>query len=392
MTQFPNPETVAPHTTPPAMRPFNAPANSGPGRRNRLVPILTGQPSPPRKFLVEDLFEAGSFGLIFGPPGCGKSFLVVDLLCSVAQGIPWMGKKTEKGSVVYVALEGTPERRVDAWKVARKCSTPEAYKTEGTFTLTDPSDVATLIENINERNKSAELPVVLVVIDTLSRAIPGVDENAQHVMSEVVRNVDRICKETDAAVILVHHPAKSNPSEPRGNTVLMGAVDTCLKVSGSQGVRTTQIVKQREGPSGDGFKFRINAVSPSAVAELVTQMVAVSPMKRTATTDDQRVLHELVAYANQAVNSYQRASQGEPSVVPISKREFMKERLTTLYPGISAEAGRKRFDRSLDRLIEGGAIRPGTSPGHICVPLTTDGARDVEEPPVAVVTSIVETF
>src|SRR5690606_11723274 len=57
-------------------------------------------------WLVDGYFEADSLDLIFGEPGCGKSFISIDLGCSIATGTPWHGHEVKQGMVIYIAGEG----------------------------------------------------------------------------------------------------------------------------------------------------------------------------------------------------------------------------------------------------------------------------------------------
>ena len=43
---------------------------------------------------------------VYGPSGGGKSFLVLDMLASVADGCEWFEHRVNRAPVVYLALEG----------------------------------------------------------------------------------------------------------------------------------------------------------------------------------------------------------------------------------------------------------------------------------------------
>ncbi|MFC6978789.1 AAA family ATPase [Microbulbifer taiwanensis] len=47
----------------------------------------------PVEWLVEGFIEQQCLALMFGDPGCGKSFIAVDIACSVATGRPWFGRR-----------------------------------------------------------------------------------------------------------------------------------------------------------------------------------------------------------------------------------------------------------------------------------------------------------
>ena len=68
---------------------------------------------------------------------------------------------------------------------------------------------------------------VLVVIDTVSRCLPG-DENKQEIMQGFVSSMDALKDRYECTVLALHHAGKDG--EVRGSTVLPGAVDVSLEV------------------------------------------------------------------------------------------------------------------------------------------------------------------
>src|SRR4051812_37793236 len=62
---------------------------------------------PPPEWLIEGVIESSALGVLYGPPGCGKSFAALDWALSVATGKAWHGREVRQGAVVYVAGEGT---------------------------------------------------------------------------------------------------------------------------------------------------------------------------------------------------------------------------------------------------------------------------------------------
>jgi hypothetical protein len=359
-------------------------------RRNSLIAVATGSAPDPLPYLVDGLLHESAFGLVFGLANCGKSLLMVDLLCSVATGTPWMGMRTARGQVVYAALEGTLSlpHRLHAWANDRGLPDTDFLHTMGSVTLTDSVDVDHLIDNIKDYNEKADLPVRLVVIDTLSQAIAGADENSQAVMSEVVRQVDKIRNQTGAAVILVHHPSKNNPSEPRGNTVLIGAVDTCIKVSATGGVRVCEVTKQRHAAIGEGFRFRIKQVSTSAVTEMIAPSSGIGKQASgSGNPDDQIVLSALQSHAKQGENGDATAADGEV-VVPVSIKGFRKFALAELFPGMEQDAKRQRINRSLGRLSGSGAFHAMSDSDNILVRVPAEPAA--EDSPSAIIYEAIE--
>lgn len=69
------------------------------------------------RWLIEGVLGCGQIGLIYGAPGAYKSFIALDMALSVAAGIDWQGRATDKGGVLYIAAEGGDDViiRQSAW-------------------------------------------------------------------------------------------------------------------------------------------------------------------------------------------------------------------------------------------------------------------------------------
>lgn len=55
-------------------------------------------------WLVEDVLPLSGLCAVYGPPGCGKSFFVLDMALAISGAHPtWRGKDLEAGAVLYLA-------------------------------------------------------------------------------------------------------------------------------------------------------------------------------------------------------------------------------------------------------------------------------------------------
>jgi hypothetical protein len=88
--------------------PTTAPATPISPGGPRFVPIaiddvvVSAEPA----WLIEGLLPARGLACIVGPPKSGKSFLTSDMTCAVARGVPYAGRATMQGPVVYLTGEG----------------------------------------------------------------------------------------------------------------------------------------------------------------------------------------------------------------------------------------------------------------------------------------------
>lgn len=219
-------------------------------------------PRPASAYLFKGLLDEGGVGLVYGPPGCGKSFLVIDLLAHFAAGLPWRGRRMPGGLAVYIAAEAGESilRRFVAWREchvsdAREARVPLVIVTRGA-NLLDEVEAAELVGALKSIVEEAGMPLKLMVIDTLSRSIPGGDENSAHDMSRVVAFADRIRTEMGAGVLVVHHEGKDATKGGRGWSGLSGAADLVIKLA--EGVATVE--KVRDGVAGEQFAFALEVV------------------------------------------------------------------------------------------------------------------------------------
>ena len=61
------------------------------------------------KYVVDDILPAG-LTVITAPPRKGKSWLSLQLSHSIANGIPFLGRNTTEGSVLYLDLKGSTSK------------------------------------------------------------------------------------------------------------------------------------------------------------------------------------------------------------------------------------------------------------------------------------------
>ncbi len=127
--------------------------------------------------------------------------------------------------------------------------------------LCDPNGhTEELIRLIREHFSDTE--IVLVVIDTLSRAMAGHNENASEDMTDFIRNCDRIRQTLNCHLLVVHHSGKDVAAGSRGHSSLRAATDTEIEVAKDKktGISTATVTKQRDRSCGDEFHFRIEQV------------------------------------------------------------------------------------------------------------------------------------
>jgi KaiC/GvpD/RAD55 family RecA-like ATPase len=241
------------------------PGTMSPENQFPLVWYSDIQPVLVNNWVVKNVIPAEAFVTIIGHPGCGKSFMALDMALHVATGREWQGRKVKPGLVVYLAAEGQRGQlnRVEAWRRKHGIEDMPFAIIPVAVNLRDrEADIPKLIATIEAACFKAGLPLAVLIVDTLNRTFGGGDENGED-MGEYVDNSQRIRAHFACTTITVHHVPKNseNPSE-RGHGSLRGAIDTSLLVSSDldSGIRTLRCVKQKDGEDGWQSQFKLTVI------------------------------------------------------------------------------------------------------------------------------------
>lgn len=208
------------------------------------------------KWLIEGLVPERSLVMPFGPPKKGKTFIVLSMALHIADGRDWAGKRVEQGGVVFIAGEGVGglKMRLKAMRSHYGISSRLPFwVVPGAVNFSQPGAVEELIKTVRE--KVLDEPIALIVVDTLARAMPGVDENSSQEIGLVIASCDRLKEEFDCTVMPIHHAGKDATKGLRGSSAIHGAVDASFSVT-SAGTRLTLTpVDQKEADPGPAMVF-----------------------------------------------------------------------------------------------------------------------------------------
>lgn len=214
---------------------------------------------PPNEWLIKGVLPSKGLASIFGPSGSGKTFLAIDLLMAVATKQDWFGFKVKNAPVVYVGLEGKAgiTRRIEAWTTKNQLPAPSNFKVVlDNFDLTNMFEVEGLAREIIQSNMSQGV----IVIDTLNQASPSADENSSKDMGMIINHLKVLQEATDSLVLIIHHTGKNTSAGLRGHSSLKAALDTNIEVTSGDN-RSWVIEKNKDGPDGQSFAFKLEAVN-----------------------------------------------------------------------------------------------------------------------------------
>ena len=198
---------------------------------------------PDLEWLVAGVLPAPALAMLYGDPGCGKTFTALSIALAVASGSPWLGRETRRAAVLYIAAEGVLGLKLRLRAHREKYGVPPPSTADMRFVasaieIMNPDHVAGLLGQF----KAAGFRPGLIVVDTLARVALGADENSANDMGRVVAGFDELKRQTGATVLVIHHSRKGGGKVERGSSALKGALDvsiTCEAVGEGKAVGVT---------------------------------------------------------------------------------------------------------------------------------------------------------
>ncbi len=260
------------------------------------------RPGPEHEWLIKGILTKGERSMLAGASQSGKSFLALDMDLAIARGVPYWGRQTIRGGVIYQAGEGGMglKKRIRAYRAHHGLDPAEKLPfvlMPGVLDLHSSDEgLDAFIDECKRWNDTFgalfDLPLVLIDIDTLSAATPGADENGSADMSRVLARCNRISEATKAHVRLTHHMNASG-SKPRGHTSIFANLENVILVEkdpekrdeDGRPIREARIAKQKDGEDGARWRFVLRGgieVGRDGDGEPITSCVVVPPEGREA--------------------------------------------------------------------------------------------------------------
>jgi phage/plasmid primase-like uncharacterized protein len=208
-----------------------------------LVPAdsFSEQPDPIR-WQIKRWLQSDALIMVHGPSGGGKTFLVLDMVLSIAsKGVisEWFKHKVRHGTVVYLAGEGHHglRGRVAAWKQHHRVPSLDMWLSKGGLDLNTPAGYQKTADAI----RSLPEPPEIIVVDTLHRFLDG-DENSAQDAKTMLDACAGLMAEFSASVLLVHHTGVSDEAQhrARGSSAWKGALDIEISVIPGETINIVQ--------------------------------------------------------------------------------------------------------------------------------------------------------
>ena len=292
------------------------------GNEDGLINFSNTPPSP-RVYVLQDLIVAVKVCVLAGLGGVSKTMLAMQWAVCVALGLPYMGKETLLGAVLFILGEEDSEeidRRFNAIVKFMKLSNEQialvkkrirAFPMNGldsrltskqNGSLEGTEFTAEVIAASKALEIEAGIPVSLIVLDHAG-LIHGGEFNSREDVVQTMRQVNFIAQQCNAAALVLAHSPKTAVGKDKADSndvagsaawvdlaravfVLRTMDDTEGKSFGvDSGMRknyaSLSVVKNNYGPTGDSYWLHRLTVENYAVSVLnhVDLVKPITPMK-----------------------------------------------------------------------------------------------------------------
>jgi hypothetical protein len=237
-------------------------------------------------WLIPNMIPAHGIGMLYGESGSYKSFLALDMALSLAFGIPgqW-GAPPVKNDVLFLAGEGpvaTAKKRWPAWMEWQGIE----FRNDHRFFIGPEVPLYTdsaAWENVKKDLVELKANPSLIIIDTLTRLITGLDENSAKDASMVTKFMEQLARYFECFVLAVHHTGKDQDKGARGSSAFYANVDTVLSTRLKQGGTELKVKKQKDADVQDEtFNFAVKEIGASIVLERTAELADLNPKKQSS--------------------------------------------------------------------------------------------------------------
>jgi KaiC/GvpD/RAD55 family RecA-like ATPase len=302
------------------------------------------------QYLIEGLIEQQSLCQIFGEPGTGKSFVGIDVACSIGSGKDFHGRPVVRGPVIYVAGEGRRGvvRRSNAWGKAYEIDLADIalYISRTSVGINNGNNLSELKAEIRRIAEEFGSPA-LIILDTLARNFGDGDENDTRDMTSFIAEIDRLNDEFDCASLIVHHAGHGEKGRARGSSALKGALDAEYKISKQDDRIRMSCTKMKDDAEPEPMCFYLIPVDMGQDEAGAIINSAVLEFRGTAAPESARLTNNeqfAIKTFREAVGSLEASPLNlNPVILHLEQwREAFYKRATQPNP----DSKRKAFDRA----------------------------------------------
>jgi hypothetical protein len=235
--------------------------------------ILEMPESERPKFLVHNIIPEKGITAIAGHPGCGKSWLMIEIARAVATGTNFLQNndmQSKQANVLIIDEESgvwEMRRRIELLQINKEI--PVHFYSLDQFKLDKEESISRLLDVCKEYD------IGLIVFDPFASMHGGIENSAEE-MQNVMGAMQKF-NEEDVTVIFIHHHRKGgvggNGLSLRGSSAILGRLDSLIVIEKTEDdvsqTITLKHVKSRRGKNAKSMKIAIIQPEEDAPIELL---------------------------------------------------------------------------------------------------------------------------
>lgn len=203
---------------------------------------LLARPKPEVEWVVDGMFGAGHLGLVLGKPKDGKTYFTFNLAVCVSRGIPFLGRETTQGPVLYLSLDWDNIERYmemmggDFSNIHFHCG------------MAPKDAVPKLIKMIEESSPR------LAVVDIMQKLIKMKEEKGYAEAIDKLEPLSDVARRARCCIILNHHAPKAEREvvdAALGSTGYVASANTSVLIKKDASDRRAFYTLQREHKPGE---------------------------------------------------------------------------------------------------------------------------------------------
>ena len=326
----------------------------------------------PPEFLIDGLIETDTLGVVFGDPGCGKSFIAADIALSVATGEPFHGRPTKQGAVFFIAGEGHSglARRFHAWARhrGRGLDGVPMFKSNKAAQFLDAASAQAVADAVDALVSAHGVPH-MIIVDTLARNFGPGDENSTSEMGAFVAAMDDLRgRHPGCVVLIVHHSGHGDKQRARGAMALKGALDFECRAEMDDATICVTVTKMKDAPLAAPMAFRLQGVPLADGASSAALVPTVAPEGRGKLKPNEKV----------AMKAFKAAADEHDGWVNGLHLIQWSDAFLKIHTGTNPDSKRRMFDKVRAELVEKGIVSVEHDIYKIngSLPLNSDGLPD----------------
>lgn len=218
----------------------------------KTIKEASAEPQEAVTYCVDGLLKASSLSVVAAKPKCGKSTFARQLAVAVAQGKQFLGRETQQGTVLYLALEEMQSEVLNHFhELGLRDTDPLRFRCGSV----DPTNAVAMLEG-----SIRECPNLrLVIVDPIFKFVKLKDSNDYQQINRALAPLLDLARQYGPNILTVHHMKKRETESEMdgilGSTAIYAAVDTSIALrSDAKGIRSIS-TSQRYGKSMDATQL-----------------------------------------------------------------------------------------------------------------------------------------